>query len=180
MPTAHRRNTARPMRPPLRMAAPVLLAACLAWTGAAQAACSGIGLTSCSATVSAGAIAFGNYNPNAAGASAATATISVTGTLVGIGLLNTIAYTVSLSAGSASTVADRRLVGAGSLGYNLYTDSGHSTVWGTNTVSDSISVLAAVIGASVTRNYTVYGRIAPGQYVAPGAYANTIVVTVTY
>ncbi|RZI78097.1 MAG: SCPU domain-containing protein [Variovorax sp.] len=153
----------------------------LLWAGTAQATCSGIGLTSCSMTVSAGAIAFGNYNPNAAaGASDATSTISVTGTLFGVGLLNTIAYTISLSPGSASTVADRRLIGGGSLGYNLYTDSGRTSVWGTDTVSDSISVLAAVLGVSVTRNYTVYGRIPAGQYVAPGSYSNTIVVTVTY
>ncbi|RYF62408.1 MAG: hypothetical protein EOO22_27735, partial [Comamonadaceae bacterium] len=78
------------------------------------------------------------------------------------------------------TVADRRLIGAGSLAYNLYTTSGRTTVWGQDGVSDSISVLAAVIGASVTRNHTVYGRIPAGQYVAPGAYANTIVVVVNY
>lgn len=157
------------------------VASVLLGAGAAHATCSGIGLASCSMTVSAGAMAFGNYNPNAAtGASDSTSTVQVTGTLVGIGLLNTIAYSISLSAGSASTVADRRLIGAGSLGYNLYTDSARSVVWGANTVSDSISVLAAVLGGSVTRNYTVYGRIPAGQYVAPGAYANTIVVTVTY
>lgn len=176
---AHYCALRRPLTRWLRCAAPAL--ACLLWAGAAQATCTGIGLVSCSMTVTAGTVAFGNYNPNAApGASDATSTIDVTGTLVGIGLLNTIAYTISLSAGSASTLADRRLVGAGSLGYNLYTDSGHGTVWGTNTVSDSISVLAAVLGASVTRSYTVYGRIPAGQYVAPGAYGNTIVVTVTY
>lgn len=164
-----------------RLVGTALLMGGLLCAGPAQATCTGIGLTSCSMTVSAGAIAFGNYNPNAApGASDATSTISVTGTLVGIGLLNTIAYTISLSPGSASTLADRRLIGGGSLGYNLYTDSGHGTVWGTNTVSDSISVLAAVLGVSVTRNYTVYGRIPAGQYVAPGSYSNTIVVTVTY
>jgi len=149
--------------------------------GAAQATCTGIGLVSCGMTVTAGTIAFGNYNPNAAaGASDATSTVQVTGTLTGVGLLNTIAYSISLSAGSASTVADRRLIGGGSLGYNLYTDSGHSTVWGSATVSDSISVLAAILGTSVTRNYTVYGRIGAGQYVAPGAYSNTIVITVNY
>ena len=163
----------------LRSAALFLLASAAA--GAAQAVCSGIGLISCSMTVTASPIAFGNYNPNAApGASDASGTVRVTGTLVGVGLLNTIAYTISLSAGSASTVADRRLVGGGSLAYNLYTDSGRTAVWGQDSVSDSISVLAAVIGVSVSRNHTVYGRIPAGQYVAPGAYANAIVVTVNY
>lgn len=148
--------------------------------GEARASCTALGLVTCSMTVTATALAFGTYNPNApAGASDLSSTIDVTGTIFGVGLLTTLSYTVSLSAGAGGTVADRKLLGGGSpLSYNLYTDSNRSTVW--NTVADSIQALATVLGTSASRQYTVYGAIPPGQYLAPGMYSNTIVVTITY
>ncbi|MCY1531139.1 Spore Coat Protein U domain protein [compost metagenome] len=95
----------------------------------------------------------------------------------------TLSYTVGLSAGSAGTIASRQMVGPNPgtpLGYNLYTTNARATVWGTSNFSDGYSALATVGGTVVPRNYTVYGRIPAGQYVAPGSYGSTITVTVTY
>ncbi|KQX88873.1 hypothetical protein ASD34_07310 [Variovorax sp. Root473] len=129
---------------------------------ASLAACTGVGVFGCSATVSATALAFGNYDPAALTPKDSTSTVTVTGTVTGIGILVTLSYTVGLSAGSAGTIASRQMVGPNSgtpLGYNLYTTNA---------------------GTVVPRNYTVYGRIPAGQYVAPGSYGSTITVTVTY
>lgn len=173
---------------PARVTAPTLTAALLALAGllaprAASAACTGVGLFSCSATVSAGSpLAFGNYDPAVATPRDNTSTVTVVGTVTGVGILVTLSYSVSLSAGSAGTIAARQMTGPSTtpLAYNLYTTNARGTVWGTNSVNDSYSALASVGGTVTSRNYTVYGRIPPGQYVAPGGYGSTITVTVTY
>lgn len=149
----------------------------------ARAACTGVGVFSCSATVSvAQPLAFGNYDPASLTPKDNTTTINVVGTVTGLGILVTLSYSVGLSAGAGSTIADRRLTGPSStpLAYNLYTNNARTTVWGAGTVTDSYSALASLGGTAVPRSYTVYGRIPAGQYVAPGSYGNTITVTVTY
>lgn len=149
----------------------------------ADAACTGVGLFSCSATVTVPLpLAFGNYDPSSLTPKDNTTTINVVGTVTGLGILVTLSYSIGLSAGTGGSIANRQLTGPSStpLGYNLYTSSAHTTVWGTGTVTDSYSALASVGGNSVSRSYTVYGRIPIGQYVAPGSYSNTITVTVTY
>ncbi|KIQ36195.1 hypothetical protein RT97_01875 [Variovorax paradoxus] len=149
----------------------------------ARAACTGVGLFSCSATVSVPLpLAFGNYDPASLTPKDNTTTITVVGTVTGLGILVTLSYSIGLSAGTGGSIANRQLTGPGStpLGYNLYTTNARTAVWGAATVTDSYSALASVGGTSVSRNYTVYGRIPVGQYVAPGSYSNTITVTVTY
>ncbi|WP_428424085.1 Csu type fimbrial protein [Methylibium sp.] len=181
MRTRRRDSTAPgPLIPRLRWLATALALAGPLLADEARASCTALGLVTCSMTVTATALAFGTYNPNApAGASDLSSTIDITGTVFGVGLLTTLSYTVSLSAGTGGTVADRKLLGSGgSLSYNLYTDSNRSTVW--NTVADSIQALATILGTSTNRQYTVYGAIPPGQYLAPGLYSDTIVVTITH
>jgi len=149
----------------------------------AAAACTGVGLFSCSATVSVPTpLAFGNYDPAASAPRDNTTNVNVTGTVTGLGILVTLSYSISLDAGASGSITDRRLSGPNSslLAYNLYTDSARSTVWGNGTVTDSYSALASLGGTAVQRSYTVYGRVPAGQYVAPGGYSNTITVTVTY
>ncbi|PIF74773.1 spore coat protein U-like protein [Variovorax sp. 54] len=154
--------------------------------GASLAACTGLGAFTCTVTVSvATPLAFGNYDPAAAAPKDNTTAITVVGKVDGlVGLLVTVSYAIGLSVGSAGNLANRQMVGPVSttpLGYNLYTTSAHSTVWDASNVTDSYGVTLSLLGtASVTKNYTVYGRIPPGQYVAPGPYSSTITVTVTY
>ena len=155
-------------------------AALLAWAVPAQAACLGIGLFTCGATVSVALpLAFGNYNP--ASAKTASTDISVTATVTGIGILVDVSYAISLNAGAGGTIANRVLNGPGTpLAYNLYTSDTYQTVFGTNGRSDSFQLLASVGGTSQTRPYTVYGLLPAGQYIAPGGYSNTITVSVVY
>src|ERR1700758_48857 len=102
--------------------------------------------------ISASNLGFGNYSGAAA---TGTATITVTCT-------NTSPYNVGLNAGTASgaTVTTRKMVGPG--GQTVGTD----TVAGT--------------GNGSAQTLTVYGQVSAGQYVAPGAYSDTITATITY
>lgn len=153
---------------------------------ASLAACTGLGAFTCTVTVSvATPLAFGNYDPAVATPKDNTTTVTVVGKVDGlVGLLVTVSYTIGLDAGSAGTIANRQMVGPVSttpLGYNLYTTNARTTVWTASNVTDSYGVTLSLLGtASVTRNYIVYGRIPTAQYVAPGGYASTITVTVTY
>src|SRR5207253_995723 len=92
---------------------------------------------------------------------------------------NTTPYNIGLNAGTGSgaTVAVRKMTSGGAtINYSLYTDAGRSTVWG-NTVSTDTQ---AGTGSGAAQNYTVYGRIPAQTTPAPGNYADTITVTVTY
>lgn len=124
-------------------------------------------------TVSALALAFGNYNPTSATATDATTTISVLCTL-------SQAYTVRLSQGvNGIAVTARRLIrtsGTDLLGYSLHRDSARTLNWG---ITDATDALAAT-GTGLTQTHTVYGRIPAGAAVAAGAYTDTVTVTVNY
>ena len=101
-----------------------------------------------------------------------TSTIQVTCT-------NTTPYNIGLDAGTGSgaTVAVRKLTSGGAtVNYSLYSDTGRATVWGNTVSTDTV----AGTGNGAAQNYTVYGRIPAQTTPAPGNYADTITVTVTY
>jgi spore coat protein U-like protein len=120
--------------------------------------------------VSATAMAFGTYTGVLANS---TSTVSVTCT-------NTTPYNVGLSAGLATgaTVTARKMTGpaAALLGYALFSDAARSVNWGQTIGTDTVTG----IGNGSAQALTVYGQTAAAQYVAPGAYADTITATVTY
>ncbi|MDI1238536.1 MAG: spore coat protein U domain-containing protein [Polaromonas sp.] len=123
-------------------------------------------------TTTATSLAFGTYT----GAQAdATATITVTCT-------NTTAYSVGLDAGlgttPAATVTTRHMNGpaAAGLAYTLKSVSQTGSNWGNTPPTDTV----AGTGSGSGQPITVYGRVAAGQLVTPGAYADTITATVTY
>jgi spore coat protein U-like protein len=99
---------------------------------------------------------------------------------VSVTCTNTTPYNVGLDAGAGTgaTVSNRLMTGPSSatVAYGLYEDSAHSSVWGntigTNTVTGT--------GNGNAQNVTVYGYIAPQTTPAPGAYADTVNVTVTF
>ncbi|MBN9410674.1 MAG: spore coat protein U domain-containing protein [Burkholderiales bacterium] len=146
----------------------------------AHAGCAGIGVFSCSATVSVPLpLSFGSYNPGSPKTGATD--ILVTGTVTGLGVLVTLSYSISLSAGTGGSITNRALSGPGTpLSYNLYTADTYQAIWGNNGRSDSYSLVASVGGVSRTMSYTVYGLIPAGQYVAAGNYTDTITVSVVY
>lgn len=121
-------------------------------------------------TVSATNLAFGAY-----------AGVQVTGTTaIAVSCTNTTAYQVGLNAGATSgaTVTTRQMAGpsAAVLNYALYRDAARTQNWGNTAGTDTVSGT----GDGTQRSITVYGTIPAGQYVSPGAYSDTIVVTVTY
>lgn len=118
-------------------------------------------------TVSAAALDFGSYA--VASASAATTTVTVTCT-------NGTTYHVALDDGGNFTTT-RRMVSGGTnfLEYELYTDAGHATRWGSTDLTDVDGT-----GDGSAQALTVYGLVPSGQFVAAGSYSDTINVTVTY
>lgn len=120
-------------------------------------------------TVASASLAFGPYS-SAADANA-TSSIQVT-------CSNGTNSTVSLAQGNnnnrASSFGTRALAnGSNYLGYDIYTDSAHTTVWNTTNTMPVSST-----GSPVT--LTAYGRIPSGQSPATGSYNDTVQITVTF
>ena len=131
--------------------------------------------STCSAT--AATLAFPNYTPGG-GAQIGNTSISIKCTK------NT-PFTVTLNAGS--TTGDtflQRLMGSGAntLQYNLYTSAALGTVFGDGTGGTG-TVPGTGLGVATTNTVQVFGQVpdnATNQAAVPGAYTDTITVTVTY
>jgi spore coat protein U-like protein len=123
-------------------------------------------------TISATGVAFGSYSVFAASPTDSTGTVSFSCTLA-------VAVTVQLSKGSASTFSPRTLkLGAQALNYNLYLDSTHSTIWGDGT--GGTSVYSQSVGALVSQNVTVYGRVPALQNATIGSYSDSVTATIVF
>lgn len=66
------------------------------------------------------------------------------------------------------------------LGYNLFTDSSHSAVWGDGTAGTQTVSLQRVKRQKPPVVTTIYGRIPPGQNVSAGVYTDTVTLTITW
>lgn len=123
-------------------------------------------------TVTAAPVAFGTYVPSSAAATDATGSVRVACTnFIG-------GYTIALGPGGGSIPTRRMASGTATLQYQLYTTAARATVWGNGTgggvvVSGSCLVLC-------NQTFSVYGRIPARQSPRPGAYVDTITVTVTF
>jgi spore coat protein U-like protein len=120
-------------------------------------------------------IAFGTVDVTSGANTDATGGIAVTCT-------NGTAWSASADAGlgSGATLSLRKMTsGSDLLDYALYTDTGHSSVWG-----DGVGGTTALIsdtGTGTSQSKTIYGRVPSGQTSVPvGNYADTVAVTVTY
>jgi len=132
----------------------------------------------CYCSVTATAVNFGPYDTLSGLAVDSAGNIEVVCGTDTIG--DTISYAIELSGGKAGK--PRELKGPDKLEYDLYTDVSRTTIWGngkggTAIVADSYSF---PVLCCVTRNYTPYGRIGASQNVEPGAYSDTITVTVDF
>lgn len=156
-----------------RLRAAALFTAWLACASAAHA------LASCSA--SANATAFGVYSPFSAGPTDSAGNVQVQCSLLGL-LSLSVSYTIALSPGSSGSFASRRMSsGANTLNYNLYVDAARTAVWGDSSGASLSVTDGYLLGLlTVTRNYSVYGRVSARQNVPPGSYGDVITVTVNY
>ena len=109
----------------------------------------------------------------------ATTTLSVTCT-------NTTPYSVGLDNGANFSTTRRMRQGATAnyIGYALYTDSGRTNAWTTassSTTCTTTNSCSLGTGNGAAQSITVYGRVpALGTAPTPGAYTDTVTITVTY
>lgn len=133
---------------------------------------------SAACTVSTAGVAFGTYNPFSGTADTATGSVTVACTAgAGSG-----PYTLSLSIGGGASYAARAMTsGANMMAYQLYDDAGRTIIWGDGTggsaVVNGVDTVPNSGGSSI---YQIYGRVAAGLVVAPGSYADTVTVTISY
>jgi spore coat protein U-like protein len=138
-------------------------------TANANLSVSAVVISSC--TVTAGTLAFGNYDPTSAGNLDQNGTFTVACTK-GTGA------TVGLDLGQNATGSTRRMIfGSDYLSYELYKESARTNVWGD---SGSAAVTLAAATSISAQTLTVYGRVTPGQNVSTGLFLDTIVITVTF
>ncbi len=130
-------------------------------------------------TVATSGVAFGSFNPLPGQSADTNGTIAVT---CSGAPGDTASYTITIGSGLGPFLSRKMLAGGDSLLYNLYKDSGCSQVWGdgsggTSTVIDSVTLTST----SLTTNYVVYSRIAPGQNSARAhSYSDSLLVTIIY
>lgn len=121
-------------------------------------------------TVTSSILAFGAINPLSGEERDSTASITVS-------CPAPTAYTISLNAGSGTYNQRTMLSGSNALDYNLYTDSQRTLIWGdgsgvTRTVSGSAS--------STGTTHTIYGSIPAQRQAVPGAYSDSVIITITF
>jgi spore coat protein U-like protein len=140
------------------------------------------GVTSC--MVSATGPVFGTYTPMQG--AALTSTGTVTTVCVVTSHSNTI--TIGLSPGYSGNFGTREmtaLVGGTTytLNYNLYLNVADTQIWGDGSgpsLLDTVTLTRHGNQSTITTNSTVYGQIPALQDPVPGAYTDTITVTVTF
>jgi spore coat protein U-like protein len=129
---------------------------------------------------------FGTYDPAVTSPDDSVGTVTVTCRYVPAGATR-VNYTVTISNGIHGTSpTDRKMAaGSGRLGYNVFADPARSQVWGSGTGGTVIASGSMTVGpgngnGSRTVTHTVYGRIPQLQDAVPGAYADTLLVTLTF
>jgi spore coat protein U-like protein len=139
--------------------------------------------TTVNCTASTSGIAFGVYNPLSALADASTGTLKVTCNGSGTGSAN-VTLNVTLSAGLSGSYATRKMFsGVNALNYNIYWSTAYNQIVGDGTggsFAGSAGPFVVPAGGSNFATGTFYGLIPASQDVAPGAYSDVVVVTVTY
>jgi spore coat protein U-like protein len=99
-----------------------------------------------------------------------TSTISVTCT-------TNAPYNVGLDGGGGGSINTRRMInGTNTVGYQLYSNSARTTVWGVTVGTDTVPGT----GNGTAQTLTVYGRVPPQTTPPAAVYNDTVNVTVTY
>lgn len=107
------------------------------------------------------------------------AVVNDTATL-NVSCTNTTPYTVGLDQGTyGSSVTARKMKGGATntefVNYSLFSDTGRTVNWG-NTTGSWVSGT----GNGTAQPLTVYGQVPAQTTGSPGAYADTVNITVTY
>jgi spore coat protein U-like protein len=146
------------------------------WSGGAAAAAS--------CTVSATGPAFGVYDPFNTTARTANGTVQAVCNYTGGPGVTTISMVARYSTGFSGNYANRYMLsGTNRLSYNIYFDPAFTRIRGDGTGGSFAATATLRVSASNrtdSESGTIYGRIPAGQDALPGAYADTITLTVTY
>jgi spore coat protein U-like protein len=137
-------------------------------------------------TISSIGASFGTYDPLLTQADDTTSSVTVTCNYVAPDS-TTVNYAISVSNGMFGTSPTTRNTGFGAarLGYNVYADSARSQVLGNGSSGTVVATGSLKVGPGVGNNtrsstHTFYARSPALQDVAAGAYADTLVLTLTY
>lgn len=123
-----------------------------------------------SCTINNGSLAFAAYTGTA---------ITATGSFT-VNCTNNGDYTIALNTGvgSGATYAKRFMTnGSYTLGYNIYTTSSDTTVWGDGS---GTTATVAGVGTGASQTISVYGAIPANEAAISGTYNDTITATITY
>lgn len=134
--------------------------------------------TLCSCSASATNMTFGTYDPLSGTAKTANATVTVDCSSL-LPLLGSV--DISLSPGLSGIATARTLKkGTDALSYNVYRDAALSSIVGNGSSGTSVvtKTLSALLFYSSTT--ALYGKIPARQWVAPGNYSDSLVVTLTF
>ncbi|MDR5760207.1 spore coat protein U domain-containing protein [Caballeronia sp. LZ035] len=120
---------------------------------------------SCSATVS--GITFGPIAPATTSVASITGTVNITCTPAALNPPVRVCLNFGTGGGGTSYSPRLATTGTGTIQYNLYSDAGYSTIWGSRASGTFAPVavdLTFPLGvSSVSRSVTIYARTAPGQ-----------------
>jgi len=119
------------------------------------------------------AVAFGTFNPLLGVNRDATGSF----TYKCLGGFDTV--TLTLSRGSSPTYTPRTLrSGANTLGYNLFTTAGRTTIWGDGSAGTSVvQIYTANNDDTVVQ---IFGRIPSSENPRVGTYSDTVVITIIF
>ncbi|HEU4438452.1 MAG TPA: spore coat U domain-containing protein [Methylomirabilota bacterium] len=143
----------------------------------AQTATANLGISAtvnATCTITTTPVAFGTYDPVVTHASSP---LDATGSVV-VTCTKGAGTRIDLGTGGNFSAGARRMAGGSDfLTYELYQDSGRTTVWGSGAGAGN------TIGAAPSkapRTVTVYGRVPGGQDVSANSYADTVVATINF
>jgi spore coat protein U-like protein len=125
-------------------------------------------------TITTSAVSFGAYDPVVTHASTP---LDGTGSVIVACTKGASGTRIDLGQGSHYSSARRMQAGTEFLTYELYQESGRTTVWGSG-ASNGLALSAAP--SSAPRTFDVYGRIPAAQDVAVGSYTDSVVATINF
>ena len=124
------------------------------------------------------ALGFGSYAPGSGAPASAVGSLDLSCS-PGAAAIN---YSISIGTGSSGTYTPRKMTsGSNALIYQLYTDAGHTTIFGNGT-GGSVSVSGSFSPKFDSQNTSipVYGLLPGGQWIPPGLYSDSLAVTVSW
>jgi len=164
---------------------PSMSAALLAWTAMpALATTSGTGSVQTQMQVSAtavhfcksasvGSMLFGDLQPDLGKDASADISVRCTRT-------SPVEILLSKGVNGTAVTARKMTSSAGTLDYALYSNSARTSLWGDTVGGTGNTVTAVGAGLATDVVRTVYGRVPVQRSAAPGAYSDTVLVTINY